>query len=401
MKRRLISLLLILALMISILPMTAMRAEAASYPIVFFGNSSNEILKDSVATIKLKVLAAYKNEGYSIRIYQGDYADESKLVASADDTYYNTSTIKEINLSWNTNGLPTGTYTVVVQLSFYTYFEWHNAPNSRTTKFVIVDQLSPHEHSWDDGKVTTDPTCTKDGVKTYTCSTCGETYTESIPALGHDLDVGVVIKEPTESNPVGIKRHYCYRCAEGFDLPFLKDGSEMFEDVMDSQSFYFVPVYWAANRNITKGTDKTHFGPTVGCTRAQVVTFLWRTAGSPKPKNKKNPFTDVKKGAYYYNAVLWAMEKGITNGIDKTHFAPDDTCTRGQIVTFLWRFKETPAPKSTNTKFTDVSAGAFYAKAVAWAVEKKITNGMDKTHFAPDATCTRGQIVTFLYRAMT
>ncbi len=171
-----------------------------------------------------------------------------------------------------------------------------------------------------------------------------------------------------------------------------------FSDVPDG-AFYAGPVTWAINSNITKGVDAAHFGPNQACTRGQVVTFLWRTAGCPEPGSIKTPFTDVGPNAFYAKAVAWAVEKGITKGMSATTFVPNATCTRGQIVTFLWRFKNSPEPKRAKTGFIDVSNGAFYADAVAWAVENEVTNGMTKTTFAPNATCTRGQIVTFLYRA--
>ncbi len=174
-----------------------------------------------------------------------------------------------------------------------------------------------------------------------------------------------------------------------------------FDDVRDESKFYFGPVYWAyeASPQITNGLDKTHFGPDVGCTRGQVVTFLWRAAGCPAPKRTETAFTDVKPSAFYEKAVAWAVEQGITKGVSAARFAPDDTCTRGQIVTFLWRFRGMPEPADTDTGFTDVVSTAFYAKAVAWAMQTRVTNGMSPTRFAPNATCTRGQIVTFLYRA--
>ncbi len=180
-------------------------------------------------------------------------------------------------------------------------------------------------------------------------------------------------------------------------------GNYRFDDVKSEKAFYFDAVYWAydARPQITNGLDKSHFGPTVGCTRGQVVTFLWRAAGCPEPVNRKTAFLDVKQTAFYAEAVAWAVEEGITKGISSWSFAPDATCTRGQIVTFLWRFRNAPTPRSTATGFFDVYSHAFYARAVAWAVEEGITKGMTDTSFAPDATCTRGQIVTFLYRAMT
>ncbi len=180
------------------------------------------------------------------------------------------------------------------------------------------------------------------------------------------------------------------------------DDHFLFDDVRDEAKFYFGPVYWAyeAQPQITNGVDATHFGPDRSCTRGQVVTFLWRAAGCPEPENAKTGFTDTKPGAFYETAVAWAVEHEITNGMTDTTFAPDATCTRGQIVTFLWRFKGAPEPESSETPFTDLNPNGYYVKAVAWAVENEVTNGMSATTFAPDATCSRGQVVTFLQRCM-
>ncbi len=179
-----------------------------------------------------------------------------------------------------------------------------------------------------------------------------------------------------------------------------KDGNP-FEDVKSSD-FFFKAVLWAVTHDpqVTNGVDLTHFGPSKTCTRGQVVTFLWRAMGCPEPTKTDNPFTDVKQGAFYYDAVLWAVEKGITNGMTPTTFEPNSGCTRGQVVTFLWRAEGQPAPTSSENPFTDVKEKDFYYKPVLWAVEKGITNGTSPTTFAPKSTCTRGQIVTFLYRDM-
>ena len=174
-----------------------------------------------------------------------------------------------------------------------------------------------------------------------------------------------------------------------------------FDDVKDESKFYYGPVYWAVNHDpqITNGATATTFAPEKACTRGHVVTFLWRAAGEPAPTSTNNPFTDLKDGAFYYTAVLWAVEKGITTGASKTTFAPGKDCTRGQIVTFLWRFKNSPEPTTTENPFGDVSESGYYYKAVLWAVENNVTSGTGKGKFSPDSTCTRGQVVTFLYRA--
>ena len=170
-----------------------------------------------------------------------------------------------------------------------------------------------------------------------------------------------------------------------------------FVDVKEG-AYYYDAVLWAVEQKITSGTSATTFSPDASCTRAQMVTFLWRAAGSPKVENGKNPFTDVKADAYYYDAVLWAVEKGVTSGTSATTFSPDATVTRGQTVTFLYRNAGSPEVSGT-MPFTDVEADAYYAKAVQWAVQQKITTGTSETTFSPMSDCARGQIVTFLYRA--
>lgn len=171
-----------------------------------------------------------------------------------------------------------------------------------------------------------------------------------------------------------------------------------FVDVPEG-SFYYDAVLWAVDKGITKGTDTTHFSPNGICTRAQAVTFLWRAAGSPAAKSGAMPFTDVKAGSYYETAVLWAVENGITKGTTATTFSPEQNCSRAQIVTFLWRSEKSPAAGTVNP-FTDVKASAYYADAVLWAVKKDVTKGTTATTFSPNDNCTRAQIVTFLYRAM-
>ena len=162
-------------------------------------------------------------------------------------------------------------------------------------------------------------------------------------------------------------------------------------------SYYEDAVDWAVENGITQGTDDTHFSPDGICTRAQAVTFLWRAAGSPEPETRAMPFTDVPVGSYYYDAVLWAVENGITKGTSDTTFSPNMTCTRAQIVAFLWRSEKSPAAGTANP-FADVKSTAYYAGAVLWAVKENITKGATSTTFSPNADCTRAQIVTFLWR---
>lgn len=164
-------------------------------------------------------------------------------------------------------------------------------------------------------------------------------------------------------------------------------------------AYYEEAVGWAVEKGITKGTSDSTFTPDGVCTRAQAVTFLWRAAGSPAAKAGSLPFADVKAGSYYDDAVRWAVENGVTVGTSATTFSPNATCSRAQIVTFLWRAQKSPAAGSANP-FDDVAGSAYYADAVQWAVQKNITKGTGATAFSPDANCIRAQIVTFLYRSM-
>ena len=178
---------------------------------------------------------------------------------------------------------------------------------------------------------------------------------------------------------------------------FMEDNSVLnfFYDVPNGAYFYEA-VKWAVDKGITNGLSDTMFGPYESCTRAQIVTFLWRAAGSSEPKTASS-FTDVPVSTYYAKAVAWAVENGITNGMTETTFAPNEACTRGQSVTFLHRVLKGTASGSAN--FTDVKSDAFYADAVNWAVASDVTNGTSATTFSPNADCTRAEIVTFLYRA--
>ena len=206
-----------------------------------------------------------------------------------------------------------------------------------------------------------------------------------------------------DGKSIGAVKSYTFenvRRTHTIEVIFMKANGNpqtgVFVDVATG-SYYEDAVDWAVENGITKGTDDTHFSPDGICTRAQAVTFLWRTAGSPNPETRAMPFTDVPVGSYYYDAVLWAVENGITKGTSDTTFSPNMTCTRAQIVAFLWRSEKSPAAGTANP-FADVKSTAYYADAVLWAVKEDITKGTTNTTFSPDADCTRAQIVTFLWR---
>ncbi|MFR1220801.1 MAG: S-layer homology domain-containing protein [Oscillospiraceae bacterium] len=206
-----------------------------------------------------------------------------------------------------------------------------------------------------------------------------------------------------DGKSIGAVKSYTFenvRRTHTIEVIFMKANGNpqtgVFVDVATG-SYYEDAVDWAVENGITTGVSANRFDPNGVCTRAQAVTFLWRAAGSPAPRSRTMPFTDVPAGNYYYDAVLWAVENGITKGTSDTTFSPNMTCTRAQIVAFLWRSEKAPAAGSRNP-FADVKSSAYYADAVLWALREDITKGTTSTTFSPDADCTRAQIVTFLWR---
>ena len=231
----------------------------------------------------------------------------------------------------------------------------------------------------------------------------GTTVTLTVkPDEGYELDKITVTDKDGNRLSLSDKGDgkYTFTMPDGkvsVDASFSKIAATInFRDVKQSD-YYYDAVQWAVEKGITEGTSATTFSPDASCTRAQMVTFLWRAAGSPAPKSTVNPFTDVSASDYYYNAVLWAVENGITTGVSADRFAPGATVSRAQTVTFLYRANGSPA--ASGSSFSDVAADEYYANAVAWAVRSGITTGTGNGKFTPNAPCTRGQIVTFLYRS--
>ena len=275
---------------------------------------------------------------YGTKWNAAEYDQENPLYTNADGKY-----------AWD---VPEGWWRVKYEKDGYetTWSEWLPVPPPQTEVNIGMTPIGneEHTHTWDGGTAIPG----SDG-KTHTCTSCG-----------------AVIVNP-------------------------------FHDVVRSD-FFFESVLWAAEQNITAGYGNANtFAPNLDCTRGQVVTFLWRAAGEPEPASSRNPFRDVRTSDFYYKAVLWAVEKGITAGYGADDiFNPNGICTRGQVATFLHRYFGEPAATSSNP-FTDIRAGEYYYKAVLWAVEESITAGYGSADiFNPNGNCTRGQIVTFLYRAM-
>ena len=234
-------------------------------------------------------------------------------------------------------------------------------------------------------------------------ATKGDTVTITVtPDAGYEVDQVNVTDKNGKEIPVkdlgGGRYSFTMPGSKVTVAASFKAAGHAFTDV-PSDSYYADAVAWAVENGITGGISADTFAPNAACTRAQAVTFLWRAAGSPELQSAETALTDVKPGSYYEKAVAWAVENGITKGTSDTAFSPDAPCSRGQIVTFLWRSQKSPAAGTANP-FTDVKPGDYYADAVLWAVAKGVTHGTTDTTFSPGSGCTRAQIVTFLWRCM-
>ena len=313
--------------------------------------------------------------------------------------------------------------------------EWVVTETEHEQKYSLCGKvtIAKEKHTFGDWTIIQRPTSNRDGEKERICQICQYKETKTIPATGSNYSYytikatagagGSISPSGNVSVREGRDQTFTITPDKGYAVANVKiDGKSIgavksytFENVrrnhtievsfaranefidVPAGSYFYEAVMWAVENGVTTGVSASRFDPNGVCTRAQAVTFLWRAAGSPAPRSRTMPFADVPAGSYYYDAVLWAVENGITKGTSDTTFSPNDTCTRAQIVSFLWRSEKTPAASSRNP-FTDVKPGAYYLDAVLWAVESGITKGTTAMTFSPDADCTRAQIVTFLWR---
>ena len=323
---------------------------------------------------------------------------------------------KPTNSTMTTTGKKLASLPIATRSGRYSFDGWYTEKNGGTkiTTATLFDKDTTVYAHWTytgstDGGVTTYPITVKsakngDVTASHKSAAKGTTITLTVdPDKGYVLDTLTVLDgkdkeiKLTEKNG---KYTFTMPASKVTVAAMFKaeqsTGKNPFTDV-PAGSYYEDAVIWAVDKGITTGTSATTFNPNGICTRAQAVTFLWRAAGSPEPETRAMPFTDVPAGSYYYDAVLWAVENGITKGTSDTTFSPDATCSRAQIVAFLWRSEKSPAAGTANP-FADVKSTAYYADAVLWAVKEDLTKGTTNTTFSPDADCTRAQIVTFLWR---
>jgi hypothetical protein len=370
-------------------------AEFGVYPVYTELNEDGTIdatsLYEPVASIgatfydTLAAAVAAAVDGDTITLY----SDNAETVSVARDV---TFTLRVVEGKEFSGSIEAGNYTTLTKTE-NTYAFDYTAPSSSgggggSTSYTITVEDT------ENGEITV----------SSTRASSGSTVTITVdPDSGYELDELTVLDKNGKEIKLTKKSDskYTFKMPSGkvtIEATFaeIEAFENPFTDVAEG-AYYYDAVLWAAESGITGGTSATTFSPAVTCTRAQTVTFLWRAAGSPDPEGTNMPFTDVASDAYYYDAVLWAVENGITSGTSATTFSPNATVTRAQNVTFLWRWAESSAVEAVNP-FTDVAADMYYHDAVLWAADEGITAGTSATTFSPDDPCLRSQIVTFLYR---
>lgn len=378
------------------------------------GGTVGSVVNDTAAEVTISggtVTGQVANSGSgSISVTGGSFAAaELEDFIDPDQTVILTLELGEGATGAAVGALPTP------ERSGYAFAGWYTAADGGTavTADTVFDANATLYARWteksEDGEhlITVDPVTGGSLEVSAGRADEGETVTiTAAPDDGYELKKLTVTDSQDGAVPVqnaGEGRYTFVMPGSGVTVSasFVRSGEQTelpFTDV-DSGAYYYDAVRWAVEQGIASGVTGTAFAPGRRCTRAQLVTFLWRVNGSPETTAKENSFTDVKPDSYYYKAVLWAEEQGITSGVTETAFAPDRVCTRAQATVLLWRAEGSPAASGTHD-FRDVAEGAYYADAVAWAVESGVTQGTTSTTFEPGTTCTRAQIMTFLHRAM-
>ncbi|MDO4815756.1 MAG: endonuclease [Bacillota bacterium] len=279
----------------------------------------------------------------------------------------------------------------------------------------VADYTDTVGHSFGAWKTLSAATCTEDGSAARYCSVCGAAESKVISAQGHSFGAWKTVSAATCTED-GSAARYCSVCGAAESKVISAQGHSFkngicticgyadnpFTDVIAGTP-YFEAILWAYHhepKQISSGFTATEFRPGESCTRGQVVTFLWRAAGEPQPESSDCPFVDVSESSPYRTAIIWAAENNITTGFDATHFAPSRSVTRAQFVTFLWRYLGTPTAEDASNPFVDVSESSVYYPAILWAAEKGVTQGYGSNDFRPDTVCTRWNVVLFLRRAL-
>lgn len=409
----------------SLLAVLSVIIHAASYPSMYPKQYEYTVTQGETLEMVFTIFHEFKNEKSHVKIHKDDRY--GNIVASADRDFYNYSNpMTEYTLTWDTTDIEVGEYVVEYWMSFYSIYSWHEEPNHKfLLKINILAPACTNGCKYDNGTITKNATCTEEGVKTFTCKICNHTKEEKISIAEHKYDKGVIVKNATCTYE-GKKTYTCSTCnktkneavpktehiwndgittvqptvfSEGLKTftcnvcksTYDKPILPIFTDV-SKDAYYANAVEWAYNSQITNGVGNNNFAPNETCTRGQVVTFLWRANGSPEPKIKANSFKDVNENDYFYKAILWAVEKGITNGTnsDSTEFSPHLMCSNAHIITFIWR--SLGQPNHTGT-------GEWYEDSINWANDNEL---LTDTSANADITraCPRSDVVTFLYKSI-
>lgn len=359
-------------------------ANAADYPSAYSTDYIYVLPHNTTSYIGFTVFRAYKNEKLHLNIYKGESTDSKNIVYSQTkelDAYGDSIDVVEfeVSVSWEP-----GIYTMEYYFEFYSLYDWHLAPQIETHSLTVVEPCS-NEHTWATGYTTLEISCAFPGFKTTKCKLCGSCKRE-LYQIEHTWDSGKVYTKPDLTRP-GLAIYTCKVCGETKDWEI----APILSDVVVG-SYYEDAVVWAYNSDITKGTSESTFSPENRCSRGEIITFLYRAAGSPEV-GKDNSILDIKPTDFYYNAVVWAKENHMFEG---NVFNPSRACTRLMAVDFIWKYFGSQETQG-KSGFSDIDEA--YEPAVNWALKQEITSGTGGTSFSPDNACTRAQICTFLYRA--
>lgn len=377
MKKRIVSLLLTALLCLTVLSVPALAAD---------GDTITGTYSNGTVTIEETVTGTLmEGTEYPMIIIVKQGTEVPYMITSG--TFNNGKIVIE-----NVGTLEAGTHTVTIRNDTSVVASGPitvSAPPTTTTTPTYYSVTAPKET--EHGTVKVQPASASAGTTVTVTATPDEGYEVGFVTVRDSSGKALELKDNGDGTYTFAMPSSGVTVEAGFAVKFT--------DVPPEQ-FYARAVAWASAKGITTGTEGTKFEPNAITNRAQVVTFLWRTAGSPEPAaDAMNPFTDLDESQYYYKAVLWAVEKGITTGRTATTFAPYDECERSEIVTFLHRYAGSPEASGSTTAFEDVADGAYYTEAVRWAESESITTGITPTTFDPIGACSRGQTVTFLFRA--
>lgn len=359
-------------------------ANALDYPSAYSADHIYVLPHNTTSYIGFTVFRAYKNEKLHLNIYKGESTDSKNMVYSQTkelSAYGESIDVVEfeVSASWEP-----GSYTMEYYFEFYSLYDWHLAPQIETHSLTVVEPCLS-EHTWDKGYTTLEISCAFPGFKRIKCKLCGNYKTEKYQ-IEHTWDSGKVYIKP-DLTQSGLAVYTCQICGETKDWEI----APILSDVVIG-SYYEDAVVWAYNSDVTKGTSESTFSPENRCSRGEIITFLYRAAGSPEVE-KDNTILDIKPTDFYYNAVVWAKENHM---FEENVFNPSRACTRLMAVDFIWKYFGSQEAQG-KSGFSDIDKE--YEPAVNWAVKQKITSGTGGTSFSPDTVCTRAQICTFLYRA--